>query len=115
MAKDWTDFVQKIRKVVYSLRQALAGLFLLLGIIAEILMRTGLAHSVGYWMLVVLSSVLAALGVIILVLSLVASVMSGLSWLSRTSTRSAHGLLVAGAIVFTTGFTVLLAATWIHT
>jgi hypothetical protein len=25
MAKDWTDFVQKIRKVVYSLRQALAG------------------------------------------------------------------------------------------
>jgi hypothetical protein len=115
MAEAWADFVRKIRKAVNSLRETLVVLFFLLGVIAFILLHTGPAHSVGYWMLAIFGSVLAALGIISLVASLVALVMSGLGWLSRTSTRSAHGLLIAGAIVFTAGFAVLLAGTWIHT
>jgi hypothetical protein len=115
MAKAWADFVRKIRKALNSLREALAALFFLLGVIAVILLYTDPAHSVGYWMLAVFGSVLSALTIIAVVVSLIALVMSGLGWLSRTSTRSAHSLLIAGAIVFTTGFGVLLAATWIHT
>jgi hypothetical protein len=95
MAKAWADFMQKIRKAVSSLREALMGLLVFLVVTAEILVHIGPTHSVGYWMLVVETFIAGTLTMITLVVGLAALVMSGLSWLSRTSTRSAHGFLIA--------------------
>ena len=113
-AKAWAKFLQKIWWTVDSLRDKLTGLLFLLGVPVFILYFIGPTHSVGYWALEASSLVTGALVAILLVVGLIALVMSGLSWLSRTSTRSAHGLLIAGAIVFTAGFAVLLVATWIQ-
>jgi hypothetical protein len=76
--------------------------------------HTGTAHSVGHGIIQVHLSFLLVVCAITIAAVSVPRAMSGLSWLIRIGTRSAHALLLMGAILFTIGFAVLLAATWIH-
>jgi hypothetical protein len=103
--------------LAHSWPAATLPLFLpvLLAVILVHVSRTGPVHSAGHWIGMVTFWVYLGLASIGTVLLAAAPVMRGLSGLIKISTRSAHALLITGAILFATGYAVLLTATWTHT
>jgi hypothetical protein len=115
-ALTWSNRMKKIRNLTANLYTRTGVVIAVLVLIVYWLKRfSGLIHSLGKWMAIITALLWVLAGSAYLFALLAVPIMSGFSWLIRTSTRSAHALLIAGAILFTTGFAVLLAATWTHT
>jgi hypothetical protein len=113
-ADEWSETMKLFRGI------SLVGFFILLVIagiplIAANALRAlhhGVFHSIGTWLGWTVVGLEGLVLAAFLVGLLAVPVMSGLSRLIKASTRSARRLLVAGAMLFSTGFAVLLAATW---
>jgi hypothetical protein len=114
-ADGWASVAEEVGNLAEGLILPLGILFALPLIVAGILdfHWPGLAHSVWHWTWLVYLWIGTPIVVILMVARwVVFPVMLGLSWVSRVGARNGHALLIVGAILFTIGFAVLLAATW---